>query len=132
MVCKPEVLWRLAKLKNLRGIDWLKLLLCSSGRRQTREASVDNSIYKYGTPFFMSTPLSCLKTPLKQAWVRFLVKQENLRGTGKLYALVHTFVPRSDAQAKLENSISCYGKPFMQTVELICVLHAENRKWYCG
>ena len=25
LVCKPEVLWRLAKLKNLRGINWLNL-----------------------------------------------------------------------------------------------------------
>ena len=113
MVCKPEVLWRLAKLKNMRGIDWLKPLLWSYGRRLTREASVDSSIYKYGTPFFKSSPLICLKTALKQAWVRFLVKQENLRGTGKLYALVHIFVPRSDAQAKLEDSIGCYGKQFM-------------------
>ena len=44
LVCKPEVLWRLAKLKNLRGIDWVKLDLCSSGRRLTRETSVDNPI----------------------------------------------------------------------------------------
>ena len=93
---------------------------------------MDNSIYKYGTPFFKPTPLIGLKTPLKQACVRFLVNQENLRGTGKLYALVHIFVPRSDAQAKLEDSISFYGKPFMPTDGLICVLHAENRKWYGG
>ena len=44
LVCKPEVLWRLAKLKNLRGIDWVKLVLCSSGHRLTRETSVDNPI----------------------------------------------------------------------------------------
>ena len=38
---KPEVLWRLAKLVNLRGIDWLKLVLRSSGRRLTcRQASI--------------------------------------------------------------------------------------------
>ena len=42
LVCKQEVLWRLAKLKNLRGFDWLKLFLCSSGRRLTHEKSVDN------------------------------------------------------------------------------------------
>ena len=27
LVCKQEMLWRLAKLKNLRGIDWLNLVL---------------------------------------------------------------------------------------------------------
>ena len=52
LVCKPEVLWRLAKLKNLRGINWLKLVLWSSGRRPTSETSVDNPICKYGTQFF--------------------------------------------------------------------------------
>ena len=41
---KPEVLWRLAKLENLRGIDWLKVVLCSSGRRLTCQASVDNTL----------------------------------------------------------------------------------------
>ena len=41
---KLEVLWRLAKLENLRGIDWLKLVLFSSSRRLTCQASVDNSI----------------------------------------------------------------------------------------
>ena len=44
LVCKPEVLWRLAKLKNLRSIDWVKLVLCSSDRRLTCETSVDNPI----------------------------------------------------------------------------------------
>ena len=44
LVCIPEVLWRLAKLKNLRGTDWVKLVLCSSGRRLTCETSVDNPI----------------------------------------------------------------------------------------
>ena len=58
---KPEVLWRLAKLKNLRGIDYLKHVLCSSGRRLTRQASVDNPIYKYRTPFFKPTTLIALK-----------------------------------------------------------------------
>ena len=49
---KPEVVWRLAKPKNLRGIDWLILVLWSSGRRLTRETSVDNPICKYGAQFF--------------------------------------------------------------------------------
>ena len=44
LVCKQEVLWRLDKLKNLRGIDWFKLVLCSSGPRLTRETSVGNPI----------------------------------------------------------------------------------------
>ena len=44
LVCKQEMLWRLAKLKNLRGIDWLNLVLCSSGRRLTSDTSVDNPI----------------------------------------------------------------------------------------
>ena len=59
--CKPEVLWRLANLKNLRGIDWLKLVLWSSGRRLKCEASVDNPTCKYGTPFFKPTPLICIE-----------------------------------------------------------------------
>ena len=126
-MCKPEVLWRLANLKNLQGIDWLKLVLWSSGRRLTREASVDNPICKYGTPFFKPTPLICIeKKRLKQAFVRFLAKQENLRDTGRLHALIHIFVSRSDAQAKLSDSISRYRKPFMQTDGLICVLHPKK------
>ena len=64
--------------------------------------------------------------------MRFLAKQENLRDTGTLYALVHIFVPRSGAQAKLSDSISRYRKPFMQTDGLICVMHAKNRKCYGG
>ena len=61
--CKwPEVLWWLAKLKKiLRGIDWLILVLWSSSRRLTCEASVDNPICKYGTPFFKPTPLICIE-----------------------------------------------------------------------
>ena len=60
--CKqPEVLLRLGKLENLRGIDWLKLFLYSSGRRLTCQASVDNPICKYGTPFFKPTPLICIE-----------------------------------------------------------------------
>ena len=39
LVCKPEVLWRLAKRKNLRGIDRLKLVLWSSGRRRKHRSS---------------------------------------------------------------------------------------------
>ena len=35
-----------------------------------------------------------------------MAKQENLRGTCRLHALVHVFVSRSDAQAKLDDSIS--------------------------
>ena len=35
------------------------------------QASVDNPICKYGTPFFKPTPLICTeKKPLKQVWVR--------------------------------------------------------------
>ena len=33
-------------------------------------------------------------------------KQESLRGTCRLHALVHVFVSRSDAQAQLDDSIS--------------------------
>ena len=62
----------------------------------------------------------------------FVTKQENLRGTDKLHALVHIFVPRSDAQAKLADSISWYGWSFMQTNGLICVLPAKKRKCYGG
>ena len=62
----------------------------------------------------------------------FVTKQENLRGTDKLHALVHIFVPRSEVQAKLADSISWYGWSFMQTNGLICVLHAKNRKCYGG
>ena len=58
--------------------------------------------------------------------MRFLDKQENLRGTGRLHALIHIFVPRSDAKAKLSDSISRYRKPFMQTDGPICVLHAKK------
>ena len=53
----------------------------------------------------------------------FVTKQEDLRGTGRLHALVHIFVALSDAQAELEDSISRYGRPFMQTDCLVCVLH---------
>ena len=48
LVCKPEVLWRLAKLKNLRGINWLKLVVCSSGIRLTCQTSVDNPFVSMG------------------------------------------------------------------------------------
>ena len=53
----------------------------------------------------------------------FVAKQENLRGTGRLHALVHIFVALSDAQAELEDSISRYWRPFMQTDCLVCVMH---------
>ena len=45
----------------------------------------------------------------------FVTKQEDLRGTGRLHALVHIFVALSGAQAELEDSISRYGRPFMGT-----------------
>ena len=48
LVCKAEVLWRLAKLKNLRGINWLKLVVCSSGIRLTCQTSVDNPFVSMG------------------------------------------------------------------------------------
>ena len=51
--------------------------------------------------------------------MRFVAKQENLRGTGRLHSFVHIFVPRSDAQAMFEDSILWYGRPFMQTEGLI-------------
>ena len=132
LVCKPEVLWRLAKLKNLRGINWLKLVLCSSGRRLTCQTSVDNPFVLLVWDAVLQAHPSHLhgKKPLKQAWVRFLSKQENLRGTGRLHSLFHFFVPRSDTQAMFEDSIKWYGRPFMQTDGLICVLHANNRKCY--
>ena len=64
--------------------------------------------------------------------MRFVAKQENMRYTGRLHALIHIFVTRSDAQDKLSDSISRYRKPFMRTDGLICVLHAKNRKCYGG
>ena len=61
-------------------------------------------------------PLICIeKKPLQQAWVLSVAKQEAMRCTGRLHALVHIFVALSDAQAELEDSISRYGRPFMQT-----------------
>ena len=97
------MIWRLAKLNNLRGIDWLKLVLYSSGRRLTRATSVDSPM-----------------------------EQENLRGTGRLHALVHIFAPRSGAQAMSEDSIFWYGRPFIQTDGLICVLHVNKVLWRLG
>ena len=73
---KPEVLWRLAKLENLRGIDWLKLVLCSSGRRLTCQASVDNPICKYGTPFFKPIPLVCIEIKAPEAGLSALCGQK--------------------------------------------------------
>ena len=79
---------------------------------------------KYGTPFFKHSPLICIEKKGPEAGLgAFVAKQENLRGTGRLHALVHIFVPRSDAQAELADSISRYGRPFMQTDWLFCVLH---------
>ena len=74
-----------------------------------------------------------LKKNPEAVLVRFVAKQENLRGTGRLHALVHIFVARSDAQAALKDSISRYGRTFMQTDWLFCVLHwYVNRKCYGG
>ena len=80
-----------------------------------------------------SPPLSFAlkKTPVAGLGA-FVAKQENLRGTGRLHALFHFFVSRSDTQAMFEDSIWWYGRPFMQTDGLICVLHANNRKCYGG
>ena len=80
----------------------------------------------------------CLSFALKKkkpeaGLVRFVAKQENLRGTGRLHVLVHIFVARFDAQAELKDSISRYGRTFMQTDWLFCVLHwYVNRKCYGG
>ena len=63
----------------------------------------------------------------------FVTKQEDLRCTVRLHALVHIFVALSDAQAELQDSISMYGRPFMKTDWLFCVLHWNvNRKCYGG
>ena len=73
------------------------------------------------------------KTHLKQFWYVLWSFQDNLRGTGSLHFLVHILVPRSDAHAMLEDSISRYGRPFMKTDWLVCVLHwCVNRKCYGG
>ena len=58
--------------------------------------------------------------------MRFVAKQENLRGTGRLHALVRIFAPRSGAQAMSEDSILWYGRPFMQMDGLISVLRAKT------
>ena len=63
----------------------------------------------------------------------FVTKPEDLRGTGRLHALVDIFVVLSDAQTELEDSISSNGRPFMKTEWLFCVLHwYVNRKCYGG
>ena len=81
-----------------------------------------------------SPPLSfALKKAPEAGLGAFVAKQENLRGTGRLHALVHIFVARSDAHTELEDSISRYGRSFMQTDWLFCVLHwYVNRKCYGG
>ena len=108
----------------MRGIDWLKLVLCSSGRRLTCQASVDNPIFVSMGRHSSSPPLSfALKKAPEAGLGAFVAKQENLRGTGRLHALVHIFVARSNALAELADSISRYGRPFMQTDWLFCVLH---------
>ena len=63
----------------------------------------------------------------------FVTKPEDLRGTGRLHALVNIFVAISDALVELEDSISRYGRSFLQTDCLVCVLHWYlNRKSYGG
>ena len=81
-----------------------------------------------------SSPLSfALKKAPEAGFGAFVAKQENLRDTGRLHALVHIFVASSDAQAELEDSIPRYGRSFMQTDWLFCVLHwYVNRKCYGG
>ena len=81
-----------------------------------------------------SPPLSfALKKKPEAVLVRFVAKQENQRGTGRMHALVNIFVARSDAQAELKDSILRYGRTFMQTDWLFCVLHwYVNRKCYGG
>ena len=77
------MLWQIDKLNNLWGIDWLNLVLLSSGRRLTREASVDNPTCMNGMPmpFFKPIyPICIAKKPLKQAYVRFVDEKENLMG----------------------------------------------------
>ena len=65
--------------------------------------------------------------------MHFVTKQEDLRCIGRLHAFVHIFVALSDAQAELEVCITRYGRPFMQTDWLFCVLHwYVNRKCYGG
>ena len=112
---KPEVVWRLTKPKNLRCVDWLKLVLWSSGRRPTLETSVDNPICKYGTQFFNPNLLIGIeKRPLNHAWVRFVAKKENLWGSGRLHAVLFTSLCHVlMRKLKLENSISWYGRPFI-------------------
>ena len=106
----------MAKQENLRGIDWQKRVHLSSGRRLTRVASVGNPICKYGAPFFKPTPSFALKKALEAGLGAFCDKQENLRGTGRLHALVYIFVALFDALAELEDSISSYGRPFFRLI----------------
>ena len=75
LVCKPEVLWQLAKLNNLRCIDWLNRVLLSSGRRQSH-------LYEWDADAVLEAHLSHLQMQktLKQAYVRFVDKKENLMG----------------------------------------------------
>ena len=46
----------------------------------------------------------------------FVTKQEDLRCTVRLHALVHIFVALFDALAELEDSISRYGRPFFRLI----------------
>ena len=54
-----------SQTKKPAGIDWVKLVLCSSSRRLTCKTSVGNPICKYGTPFFKPTPSFALKKALE-------------------------------------------------------------------
>ena len=65
-----------SQTKSLRGIDWLKLVPCSSGRRLTREASVDNPICKYGAPFFKPTHPICIEKKAPKAGLGALCGQK--------------------------------------------------------
>ena len=57
-----------------------------------------------------SPPLSfALKKAPEAGLGAFVAKQENLRGTGRLHALVHVFVSRSDAKAELEETFRGMG-----------------------
>ena len=106
LVCKQEVLWRLTKKPaGFRLVKTCSLFFWPS--TDTREKRRQSLLLVWDA-VHQAHPLICIekKNTLKQAWVRFMAKQENLRGTCRLHALVHVFVSRSDAQAKLDDSIS--------------------------
>ena len=62
LVSTPEVPWRLAKRRNLRGFGWWERVLRCMGRRLACRVSVEYPIQRYGAPFLKSTPLFCSKT----------------------------------------------------------------------